>query len=99
MSCPSIVTRSCPGGRFAISRTGRGTAKPGGSRAKGTARGPRRRASRSDAGRKGGNATLRARGPEFYAEIGRKGGKKSGSRRRASAARAKGGARGGGRRS
>lgn len=31
--------------------------------------------SRSDAGRKGGRATLRARGPEFFSEIGRKGGK------------------------
>jgi molybdopterin-guanine dinucleotide biosynthesis protein B len=39
--------------------------------------GRRSGASRSDAGRKGGNATLRARGPEFYSEIGRKGGKKS----------------------
>jgi molybdopterin-guanine dinucleotide biosynthesis protein MobB len=61
----------------ARSRTTRG--KSGGAR--------RGRASRSDAGRKGGNATLRARGPEFYAEIGRKGGKKSGSRRRASMGR------------
>lgn len=57
------------------------------------ARGGRRSgASRSDAGRKGGNATLRARGPEFYSEIGRKGGKKSrsGARggRSSSAARA-----------
>ncbi|WP_242339284.1 MULTISPECIES: molybdopterin-guanine dinucleotide biosynthesis protein B [Anaeromyxobacter] len=48
------------------------------------ARGSRRSgASRSDAGRKGGNATLRARGPEFYSEIGRKGGKKSRSGARA----------------
>jgi molybdopterin-guanine dinucleotide biosynthesis protein B len=44
-----------------------------------------RRGSRQGAGRKGGRATLRARGPEFFSEIGRKGGKKSGSRRRASA--------------
>jgi molybdopterin-guanine dinucleotide biosynthesis protein B len=44
-----------------------------------------RRASRQGAGRKGGRATLRARGPEFFSEIGRKGGKKSGSRRRATA--------------
>jgi molybdopterin-guanine dinucleotide biosynthesis protein B len=43
--------------------------------------GRRSGASRSAAGRKGGNATLRARGPEFYSEIGRKGGKKSGARR------------------
>jgi molybdopterin-guanine dinucleotide biosynthesis protein MobB len=43
--------------------------------------------SRQGAGRKGGRATLRARGPEFFSEIGRKGGKKSGARRRASARR------------
>jgi molybdopterin-guanine dinucleotide biosynthesis protein B len=49
---------------------------------KGGARGPRggsRRgratSGRSAAGRKGGNATLRTRGPEFYSEIGRKGGR------------------------
>lgn len=33
------------------------------------------RGGRSAAGRKGGNATLRNRGPEFYSEIGRKGGR------------------------
>jgi molybdopterin-guanine dinucleotide biosynthesis protein MobB len=49
-------------------------------------RGARRAgSSRSEAGRKGGNATLRARGPEFYSEIGRKGGKRSGARRSAAA--------------
>ncbi len=42
---------------------------------KGGARGGRRTGGRSAAGRKGGNATLRSRGPEFYSEIGRKGGK------------------------
>jgi molybdopterin-guanine dinucleotide biosynthesis adapter protein len=42
--------------------------------------------SRSDAGRKGGRATLRARGPEFFSEIGRKGGK-SRSRNAAAASR------------
>jgi len=46
---------------------------------------PRR--SRSDAGRKGGRATLRARGPEFFSRIGRKGGK-SRSRRAAALRRA-----------
>jgi molybdopterin-guanine dinucleotide biosynthesis protein MobB len=51
-------------------------------------RGARRgRGSRQGAGRKGGRATLRARGPEFFSMIGRKGGKKSGARRRASARR------------
>ena len=73
----------------------------------GSKRGGRRGGgSRQGAGRKGGRATLRARGPEFFSEIGRKGGKKSGMRRRASArgasrtkrrsrggARARGGAR------
>jgi len=39
--------------------------------------------SRSEAGRKGGRATLRARGPEFFSEIGRKGGKSRGARSRA----------------
>jgi molybdopterin-guanine dinucleotide biosynthesis protein MobB len=39
------------------------------------------KSTRSAAGRKGGNATLRARGPEFYSEIGRKGGKASGGTR------------------
>jgi molybdopterin-guanine dinucleotide biosynthesis protein MobB len=58
--------------------------KGGASRSRG---GRRSGASRSAAGRKGGNATLRARGPEFYSEIGRKGGKKSGGARRSRAAR------------
>jgi molybdopterin-guanine dinucleotide biosynthesis protein MobB len=50
--------------------------------------------SRSDAGRKGGRATLRARGPEFFSEIGRKGGK-SRSRNAAAAARGRSTKRGG----
>lgn len=54
------------------SRAARGTS---------TRRKATRKASRSAAGRKGGNATLRARGPEFYSEIGRKGGKASGGSR------------------
>jgi molybdopterin-guanine dinucleotide biosynthesis adapter protein len=45
------------------------------------------RRSRSDAGRKGGRATLRARGPEFFSRIGRKGGKAR-SRRAAALRRA-----------
>jgi len=48
--------------------------------------------SRSDAGRKGGRATLRARGPEFFSEIGRKGGK-SRSRKAAAASRRRAGGR------
>jgi molybdopterin-guanine dinucleotide biosynthesis protein B len=56
--------------------------------------------SRQSAGRKGGRATLRARGPEFYSEIGRKGGKRSGSRRGRTTGRStrRGGSRGGTRR-
>ncbi|HEY6098037.1 MAG TPA: molybdopterin-guanine dinucleotide biosynthesis protein B [Anaeromyxobacter sp.] len=55
----------------------------------GSRRGGRRTGgSRQGAGRKGGRATLRARGLEFFSEIGRKGGKKSGSKRRAAARRA-----------
>jgi molybdopterin-guanine dinucleotide biosynthesis protein B len=67
------------------------------------ARGGRRggvRGGRSAAGRKGGNATLRSRGPEFYSEIGRKGGKSRSRNARRSAARGKsrrGGSRGGAR--
>jgi molybdopterin-guanine dinucleotide biosynthesis protein B len=79
--------------RTSTSRSGRRSRKTGTARSRtmrGKSGGARRgRASRSDAGRKGGNATLRTRGPEFYAEIGRKGGKKSGSRRRAGMARGK----------
>lgn len=58
----------------------------------------RSKASRSRAARKGGMATLRARGPEFFSEIGRKGAKsrrKAGraTARRPGAGRARGGAR------
>jgi molybdopterin-guanine dinucleotide biosynthesis protein MobB len=53
--------------------------------------------SRSEAGRKGGRATLRARGPEFFSEIGRKGGKSRGARSRAARRAASGRARMGGR--
>lgn len=53
------------------------------SRKSGMGRGGRRTGtSRSAAGRKGGNATLRSRGPEFYSEIGRKGGRSRGASRR-----------------
>lgn len=34
-----------------------------------------KRRTRADAGRKGGKTTLKRHGPEFYARIGRKGGK------------------------
>ncbi len=75
------------------------TSKKGGSR--GAGRGGRRSGGRSAAGRKGGNATLRSRGPEFYSEIGRKGGKsRSRNARRSSrrgAGRSSGASRGGAR--
>jgi hypothetical protein len=66
------------------SRTGRKTSSRGGGR--------------SAAGRKGGNATLRSRGPEFYSEIGRKGGR-SRSRNARRTGSARGGTRTGARRS
>ena len=53
-----------------------------------SARAGGRRGGRSAAGRKGGNATLRSRGPEFYSEIGRKGGR-SRSRKSAAGSRTK----------
>lgn len=74
------------------SRRGGGT-RSGGKKTTARSGGAR---TRSAAGRKGGSATLRARGPEFYSEIGRKGGR---SRARSAAARAGGrsGGRSGGR--
>jgi len=63
------------------------TSKKGGA-ARG--RGGRRTGGRSAAGRKGGNATLRSRGPEFYSEIGRKGGKSRSRKAGRSSARAGG---------
>jgi molybdopterin-guanine dinucleotide biosynthesis adapter protein len=65
-----------PGRRKRMARKTTSSSRRGGRRSGG---------SRQGAGRKGGRATLRARGPEFFSEIGRKGGKKSGARRRASA--------------
>lgn len=60
----------------------------------GSRRGGRRTGgSRQSAGRKGGRATLKARGREFYSEIGRKGGKRSGARRGKSARSSRGGTR------
>jgi molybdopterin-guanine dinucleotide biosynthesis protein MobB len=58
--------------------------------------GSRSTGGRSAAGRKGGNATLRNRGPEFYSEIGRKGGRSRSrnARRSASSTRRTGGGRG-----
>lgn len=62
---------------------------------KGAARGVRGTGGRSAAGRKGGNATLRNRGPEFYSEIGRKGGRsRSRNARRSAAQRNAGSGRG-----
>jgi molybdopterin-guanine dinucleotide biosynthesis protein B len=64
----------------------------------GTSRGRRQSATRRtgrrsggatvrEAGRKGGRRTLERRGPEFYSRIGRKGGKSSGTGRRAASSR------------
>jgi molybdopterin-guanine dinucleotide biosynthesis protein B len=65
--------------------------------ARGGARGGRRSAGRSGgrsaAGRKGGNATLRSRGPEFYSEIGRKGGRSRSRKAGRSTSTGRGGAR------
>jgi molybdopterin-guanine dinucleotide biosynthesis protein B len=58
--------------------------------------GRRKTASRGAAGKKGGMATLRSRGPAFYSEIGKKGGRSRAKSRRASSSRT--GARAGGRR-
>ena len=72
---PGVSTlRANPGERtVALGRTdrmARKTSRKGGRASRGAGRG-----GRSAAGRKGGNATLRSRGPEFYSEIGRKGGR------------------------
>jgi molybdopterin-guanine dinucleotide biosynthesis protein B len=86
--------RADPGERTALGRPDRmakmakTTNRRGGARG-GARRGTARRGGgRSAAGRKGGNATLRTRGPEFYSEIGRKGGKRRASRASASRTRA-----------
>lgn len=64
------------------------TSRKGGSRG-------RRSGARSSgrSGSAGGKATLRSRGPEFYSEIGRKGGKRSAASRRRSGSPASGGGR------
>ncbi|WP_242396036.1 molybdopterin-guanine dinucleotide biosynthesis protein B, partial [Anaeromyxobacter oryzisoli] len=85
------------GGRSHMAKT---TNRRGAKRS--SARGARRSStgSRSAAGRKGGTATLRSRGAEFYSEIGKKGGRSraAASRRaRAAGARSTGARAGGGR--
>jgi molybdopterin-guanine dinucleotide biosynthesis protein B len=72
---PGVSTlRANPGERtVALGRShrmARKTSRKGGRASRGAGRG-----GRSAAGRKGGIATLRNRGPEFYSEIGRKGGR------------------------
>jgi molybdopterin-guanine dinucleotide biosynthesis protein B len=71
--------------------TRKGGARRGGRSTRRT--GSRSTGGRSAAGRKGGNATLRNRGPEFYSEIGRKGGRSRSrnARRAASSTRRSGG--------
>jgi len=69
-------------------RMARKTSRKGGRASRGASHG-----GRSAAGRKGGNATLRNRGPEFYSQIGRKGGR-SRSRNQALRAARRGAGRG-----
>ena len=72
-------------------RMERKTSRKGGRAPRGAGHG-----GRSAAGRKGGNATLRSRGPAFYSEIGRKGGR-SRSRKRLAGVRGRSGSRAGSR--
>jgi molybdopterin-guanine dinucleotide biosynthesis protein B len=99
---PGVSTlRANPGERtVALGRShrmARKTSRKVGRKSRGASRG-----GRSAAGRKGGNATLRNRGPEFYSEIGRKGGRsRSRNARRGTARRGaskRGASRAGGRR-
>jgi molybdopterin-guanine dinucleotide biosynthesis protein B len=75
---PAVSSVSRESGRTVVprerGRMAKTTSRKGGSRGR-----------RSGAGRRGsagGKATLRSRGPEFYSEIGRKGGKRSAAARR-----------------
>jgi hypothetical protein len=82
-------------------RMAKTTTRKGGSRRTGGKRGmgARSKSSRTSAARKGGMATLRARGPEFFSEIGRKGARsrrrKAGASRRTTSSRGTRGGRGG----
>jgi molybdopterin-guanine dinucleotide biosynthesis protein B len=87
----SVIVRSLGRGRSEQSLGPRGAKMANTSSRKKAGRTVTR--SRSEAGRKGGRATLRARGPEFFSQIGRKGGKSRGARNRAMRRRAAGSAR------
>jgi molybdopterin-guanine dinucleotide biosynthesis protein MobB len=72
---PAVSTlRANPGERTVALGRSQGMARKTSRKGKRASRGASR-GGRSAAGRKGGNATLRNRGPEFYSEIGRKGGR------------------------
>ncbi|HET8542337.1 MAG TPA: molybdopterin-guanine dinucleotide biosynthesis protein B [Anaeromyxobacter sp.] len=93
---PRVLTLPRESGRTVAPRE-RGRMAKTTSRKGGSRRGRRSGTRRS--GSAGGRATLRSRGPEFYAEIGRKGGKRSAAARRGSASsRGRGKASGGRRR-
>jgi molybdopterin-guanine dinucleotide biosynthesis protein MobB len=79
---PPVSTVARESGRMVAPRERGRMAKRTMSR-KGGSRGRRSGAKRG--GSAGGKATLRSRGPEFYSEIGRKGGKRSAAARRKSA--------------
>jgi molybdopterin-guanine dinucleotide biosynthesis protein B len=75
---PSVSSVSRESGRTVVprerGRMAKTTSRKGGSRG--------RRSGTRRSGSAGGKATLRSRGPEFYSEIGRKGGKRSAAARR-----------------
>jgi molybdopterin-guanine dinucleotide biosynthesis protein B len=83
------VSRVPPESGRAVAARERGRMAKKMSRKGGSRRGRRSGTKRS--GSAGGRATLRARGPEFYSEIGRKGGKRSAASRRRRAGRTTGG--------
>lgn len=80
---PRAVSSVPPGRTLAPRERGRMPKRTGRKTATRTA--PSRRGGRRRSGSAGGKATLRSRGLEFYSEIGRKGGKRSGAARRARA--------------
>ena len=96
------TVRADPGERMALGRhdcmakkttTTRRKSVAGGTKTRG--RKSAKRGGRSAAGRKGGNATLRSRGPEFYSEIGRKGGRSRSRKRSAGTSTSRAGRRSG----
>jgi molybdopterin-guanine dinucleotide biosynthesis protein B len=103
---PTVSSVRAEGSRRTVAhgrneRMAKTTTRKGGSRRTGGKRGmgSRSKSSRTSAARKGGMATLRARGPEFFSEIGRKGARsrrrKAGASRRTTSSRGTRGGRGG----